>query len=88
MCNYLHGDSVPIKKTGYGWKLVLEDHDGVLYSFVSHTSYKYQPDGIIFWYDEQDGDGFCFFPKKPTKKEISFTMHCATKQDPIGKPQI
>jgi len=62
MCNSLHSNSVPIPKTGYGWKIVNIDREGNIYAAVLHVKYKSGKDGIIKW-DEKDG-GFCFFLSK------------------------
>lgn len=67
MCNYLHGDSSEIPKTGTGWKIVRTDGTALFKS----DRYTPDSDGWINWDDNNvlewnkvpnRGDmGFCFF---------------------------
>ena len=63
MCNSLHSDSVPISKTGYGWKIVIKGSNKEIISPVDRASYLKSKGGIITW-TGKEVNGFCFFLKK------------------------
>jgi hypothetical protein len=73
MCNKLHADAVPIKKTGFGWKIVGQSVKGNL-SLCLRDVYISDFEGWISWAEPpndpippppcEDIKGFCFFPTK------------------------
>ncbi len=64
MCNNLHSGSIPIPKSGYGWKITTEGEKGGIASLIWLDIYKEEKNGLIKW--RHENGGFCFFL---TKKE-------------------
>jgi hypothetical protein len=59
MCNFLHKDSTPIAREGYGWKLFEKD-DSTLISLNKYTPNS-ENDMIHYNGVYYAGEGFCFF---------------------------
>ena len=71
MCNKLHEDSVPIKKTGTGWKVFLPGNISLMegLEYVASPDVSYNKNPLIEWIPEESwkwdaNRGFCFCPAK------------------------
>ena len=77
MCNRLHENSKPIKKSGKGWK-VFSKQGKKLYTWF--TGQVVPLNKSIVWKDKfngwDNGDGFCFFlTKKEAKRCLDNCVH-------------
>lgn len=69
MCNKLHKDSVPIRKSGFGYKAFIVE-DGILKSWYLQITYKTSDSKPAEKFEKAVAvtndhfEGFCFFPNK------------------------